>query len=75
MIEAHGGLKRWEKVASMEVEFSLSGAALERERYPGKYQPVCTIDTKNIKVVFRGLGNGNRDDRWIYTPQRVWIER
>jgi hypothetical protein len=75
VIDAHGGAERWEKVASIEVSLNLSGAALARKGYPGKYQPVCTIDAKTTKVVFQGLGNGDRDDRWIYTPERVWIER
>lgn len=75
MIDAHGGAARWEKITSIEVAFNLSGAALARKGYAGKYQPVCTVDTKGTKVVFQGLGHGDRDDRWIYTPQRVWIER
>jgi len=75
VIDAHGGIDRWNKIASIEVNFNLSGAALARKGYPHKYQPTCTIDVRNTKVVFQGLGHGDRDDRWIYTPKRVWIER
>ena len=75
VVDAHGGLDRWNKIASIEVTFNLSGAALTRKGYPGKYQPICTIDAKKAKVVYQGLGHGDRDDRWIYTPKRAWIER
>ena len=75
VVDAHGGLDRWNKIASIEVTFNLSGAALTRKGYPGKYQPTCTVDAKNTKVVYQGLGHGDRDDRWIYTPKRAWIER
>jgi hypothetical protein len=75
VIDAHGGIDRWNRVASIEVTFNLSGAALVRKGYPSKYQPTCTVDARTPKVVFQGLGHGDRDDRWIYTPERVWIER
>jgi hypothetical protein len=75
VIGAHGGIDRWSKVASIQVTFNLSGAALAMKSYSRKYQPTCTVDVRNIKVVFQGLGHVNRDDRWIYTSKRVWIER
>jgi hypothetical protein len=75
VIDAHGGIDRWNKVVSIEVNMNFSGAALTGKGYPRRYQPTCTIDVRNTKVVFQGLGDGDRDDRWIYTPKRVWIER
>lgn len=74
-VDAHGGIDRWNNIASIEVTFNLSGAALVKTGCPGKRQPTCTVDVKKTKVVFQGLGQGDRDDRWIYTPKRVWIER
>lgn len=75
VIDAHGGLERWSKVESIEVILNFSGSVLKRKGYPHRYQPVCTIDARKPKVVLQGLGHGSRDDRWIYTPNRVWIER
>lgn len=67
-------MQRWKKITSIEITLNLSGAALAKKGYPGHFQPTCTIDTKATKVVIQGLGNSDPDDRWIYTPERVWIE-
>ena len=53
----------------------MSGNVLERKGYPIKYRLTCTVDTKKVQVVFQGPGDGDRDESWFYTPDRVWIER
>lgn len=75
VIAAHGGLERWRKITSIDVTWNFSGFLLALKGFPRHYQPTCTIDVKNTKTVIQGLGEGDRDDRWIYTPHRVWIER
>ncbi|KAH8649146.1 hypothetical protein BX600DRAFT_517537 [Xylariales sp. PMI_506] len=75
VLEAHGGIERWNNVASIEVTLNFSGAALARKGYPGRYQPTFTIDTKETKVDIQGIGRDNRGSRLFYTPRRVWIER
>jgi hypothetical protein len=54
---------------------NISGAILVLKGYPRKYQPVFSIDVKDTKVVIQGFGHGDPTDRWIYTPEKVWIER
>jgi hypothetical protein len=34
-----------------------------------------TIDTRGSYSVLQLLGSSHPDDRWIYTPERTWIER
>jgi hypothetical protein len=47
---------------------------LELKGYPGHHKPIVSIDTKKQKTIIRKL-NGDNDDKYIYTPERVWIER
>jgi hypothetical protein len=73
-IEAHGGMERWRGVRSVDVRFNFSGAALVLKGFPRHLQPSCSIDVRECRVVFQRLG-GDPDDRWIFTADRVWIER
>jgi hypothetical protein len=57
------------------VRYNFSGNLLSMKGYPSHYQPTVTIDTRKPHSVLRRLGNGDPDDRWIYTPSRTWIER
>lgn len=72
-IKAHGGLERWQKVAAVQVSFAHSGRLLEIKGYPGHRFTTLTIDARQQRAEIVGMDA--TDDRWIYTPQRVWIER
>jgi hypothetical protein len=75
VIEAHGGLDRWNDITSIEVSFNLSGAALTKKLgLEAHYRPRFIIDTKDVKTVMEGLAQGSRTDRLVYTLDRVWIE-
>ncbi|KAF2168687.1 hypothetical protein M409DRAFT_21428 [Zasmidium cellare ATCC 36951] len=74
VINAHGGMQRWEEVQSIELKLDWRGDALVAKGPPGYYHATCHIDTKNIKVTFQGLGHGNSDDRQVYTRKSTWIE-
>ena len=73
-IEAYGGMERWRGVRTVDVRFNFSGAALVVKGFPRHLQPSCSIDVRECRVVFQRLG-GDPDDRWIFTADRVWIER
>jgi hypothetical protein len=73
-IEAHGGMERWRGVRAIDVRFNFSGAALVVKGFPRHLQPTCSIDVHDGRVVFQRLG-GDPDERWIFTRDRVWIER
>jgi hypothetical protein len=73
-IEAHGGMERWREVRSVDMRLNFSGAALVVKGFPRDLQPSCSIDVRECHVVFQRLG-GDPDDRWIFTADRVWIER
>src|SRR6202165_5740837 len=74
VITAHGGLDRWSAVRSVNVTFNFSGGLLDLKGFPGHHRPTASVDVKQPRVVLQRLG-GDPDDRWIFTRDRVWIER
>jgi hypothetical protein len=73
-VEAHGGLERWRGVRAVDVRFNFSGAGLVVKGFPRHLQPSCSIDIRECRVVFQRLGT-DPDERWVFTADRVWIER
>src|SRR2546427_1685113 len=74
VIAAHGGLDRWRTVRAIDVTFNFSGGLLDLKGYPGHRRPSASVDAATPRTVFQRLGDES-DDRWIFTPNRVWIER
>jgi hypothetical protein len=74
VIEAHGGRERWRGVRAIDVVFNFSGGLLDLKGFPGHHRPVVSVDTSKPRAVLQRLG-GDPDDRWIFTSDRVWIER
>jgi hypothetical protein len=72
-IQAHGGIEQWQSVDSIDVDFNYSGALLELKGYPGHRTPSVSVDSRSPHAVIQGLDA--RNDRWCFTPDRVWIER
>jgi hypothetical protein len=73
-VEAHGGLEKWDSVRSIDVLFNFSGGLLELKGFPGHLRPTVSVNTSTPRSVFQRLGD-DPDDRWIFTSDRVWIER
>src|SRR6266481_6372851 len=74
VIAAHGGLDRWRTVRAIDVTFNFSGGLLDIKGFPGHHRPSASVDAATPRTVFQRLGDES-DDRWIFTPNRVWIER
>src|SRR6266571_4107025 len=74
VIAAHGGLDRWHAVRAIDVTFNFSGGLLDLKGYPGHRRPSASVDAATPRTIFQRLGDES-DDRWIFTPNRVWIER
>src|ERR1700719_597510 len=74
VITAHGGLDRWDAVRSVDVTFKFSGALLDLKGFSGHPRHTVSGHEKLPRVVTQRLG-GDPDDRWIFTKDRVWIER
>jgi len=74
VITAHGGLDRWRTVRAIDVTFNFSGGLLDIKGFPGHHRPSASVDAVTPRTVFQRLGDES-DDRWIFTPNRVWIER
>lgn len=73
-IRTHGGLEAWRTVRAIDVRFNFSGAVLEKKGFPRHLQPTVSVDVKERRSVFQRLGS-DPDERWIFTADRVWIER
>ena len=73
-IEAHGGLERWRGVRAIDVVFNFSGGLLDLKGFPGHHRPAVSVDALKPRAVLQRL-SGDPDDRWIFTADRVWIER
>src|SRR3977135_975634 len=74
VIAAHGGLDRWHTVRAIDVTFNFSGGLLDLKGYPGHRRPSASVDAATPRTILQRLGDES-DDRWIFTPNRVWIER
>src|SRR5882762_9647162 len=74
VIAAHGGLDRWRTVRAIDVTFNFSGGLLDIKGFPGHRRPSASVDGATPRTVFQRLGDES-DNRWIFTPNRVWIER
>jgi hypothetical protein len=74
VIAAHGGLDRWSTVGAIDVTFNFSGGLLDIKGFPGHHRPSASVDTVTPRTVFQRLGDES-DERWIFTPNRAWIER
>jgi hypothetical protein len=68
VIAAHGGLDRWDAVRSVDVTFNFSGSLLDLKGCSGHHWPTASVDVRQRL-------DGDPDDRWIFTKDRVWIER
>ena len=73
-IEAHGTTRRWREVAGIDVTFNFSGGLLGLKGFPGHFRPSISIDAHAPCATIQHLDRDS-DNRWIYTPDRVWIER
>jgi hypothetical protein len=74
VIAAHAGLDRWRTVRAIDVTFNFYGGLLDIKGFPGHHRPSASVDAATPRTVFQRLGDES-DDRWIFTPNRVWIER
>lgn len=73
IIDAHGGLERWSRLSSAELDLNFSGIVLEMKGFPRHLRPHCAIDLRSQRVVIQGIGAP--DELCVYTPDRVWSER
>lgn len=74
IIEANGGMERYEKLESISFKFNFTGATLGMKQRPQHLVPTGTTYTSEQKTVYRGLG-GSADEEWIFTPAKVWKQR
>jgi hypothetical protein len=72
-LKAHGGLERWNKVKSIKIQASITGAIWYVKGKPDCLKNiVMTADTKTERVVTEFPG---QDKRSIFEPNRVVMEK
>lgn len=71
-IEAHGGMRRWSEIHSIEIQLEISGALMEIKGFPEPLNASLSIDMQTPRVVFQPYGGTT--NRGVFTPQNVWIE-
>ena len=77
VIDAAGGQARFQQVQSIETTIDVSGLLWGLKGYPNRGILESYVEFKSPKVIHHNLG-GNLDEpnlRWIWTPDRVWVER
>jgi hypothetical protein len=74
IIEAHGGLERYNKLDTITFKMDFTGATLGMKQRPQHLIPTGTTYVKEQKTVYRGLG-GSTDEEWVFTPTKVWKQR
>jgi hypothetical protein len=72
-IDAHGGLERWNRIKSIEVSASITGAIWFVKGQGDTLKDVAmTVDTMRQRLVTNFPG---QDKRFIFEPQRIVTER
>ena len=72
-VKAHGGLERWNKIKSIRMEGSITGAVWYLKNKPDYLKNiVMTVDARNERVVTEFVG---QDKRTIFEAEKVVIEK
>ena len=73
-INAHGTAGRWREVVAVDATFNFYGNLLDLKGFPGHFRPSVSVDTHTPRTTIQHLDRDS-ENRWIFTPDRVWIER
>ena len=72
-VEAHGGLARWNKLKSVKVAASITGAIwFVKSKGDALKDVVMTVDTKHERLVTNFPG---QDKRSTFEPNRIVMEK
>lgn len=74
VVHAHGTAERWRDVGAIDVTFNFWGNLLDLKGFPGHFCPSVSIDAHTHRTTIQHLDRDS-ENRWIFTPDRVWIER
>ncbi|MEY4575766.1 MAG: hypothetical protein RL701_469 [Pseudomonadota bacterium] len=73
VIEAHGGMDRWQALRSIDARVTLSGGLYTQKGFPEGLTDVnVRIDPHQPDVSISPYGRFDR--RGFFTPERVWVE-
>ena len=73
VVEAHGGIRRWNEFKTMQVNALITGAIWEVKGKPGVLEDVAmTVDTKIERVVSDFPG---QDKRTLFEPKHIEMQK
>lgn len=73
VLEAHGGLERFNQAKTIEATFNLSGLIFASKGYPGHRQLTVTVDTKSPRSFYTSFTD-TPGETWHHTADKTWIE-
>lgn len=71
-IEKHGGMDRWNRVESLELTFTVSGALFEIKGFPEHMTTRLLVPVDHQQTIMHPYGKA--DQIGVFTPDKVWIE-
>lgn len=74
IIDAYGGLERYQNLETISFKFDFTGAVLGMKHRAQHLVPTATTFVQEQKTIYRGLGS-NSDEEWVFTPTKVWKQR
>jgi hypothetical protein len=74
VVEAAGGFDRWNQVSRFTLHMSIDGPLFTRKNQPGRVKDVVVEGATRIPTLSI-VGFGGVDERCIYRPESVLIER
>ncbi len=73
VLKAHGGLKRWSQISSIEAEIALDGALWHFKGQPELFRKIqVELSTREQRLVIKNVGGS--EHRSIFMPEQVRIE-
>ena len=74
VLEAHGGLERWNQITSIDATLNISGALPAMKGYPGHYRATASVSTKTQRTVNVGFSK-HPENSLIFETNKCWIQR
>ncbi|MDT5318261.1 MAG: hypothetical protein QOD88_783 [Mycobacterium sp.] len=74
VLDAHGGLDRWQRAASLQANLSLGGPFWASKGWPDVYADQrVTLDTRSLRIAFEPFPSPGRRSEFTGAPERLDI--
>ncbi|MDT5233151.1 MAG: hypothetical protein QOI39_3651, partial [Mycobacterium sp.] len=74
VLDAHGGLDRWQRATSLQANLSLGGPFWASKGWPDVYADQrVTLDTRSLRIAFEPFPSPGRRSEFTVAPERLDI--